>query len=35
MRCARLQGAFSHRVDNLTEKLISLRIYVEAAIDFP
>jgi tRNA modification GTPase len=30
-----LQGAFSHRVDNLTEKLISLRIYVEAAIDFP
>jgi tRNA modification GTPase len=30
-----LQGAFSHRVDNLTEKLIHLRIYVEAAIDFP
>jgi len=30
-----LQGAFSLRVDNLTEKLISLRIYVEAAIDFP
>lgn len=30
-----LQGAFSIRVDNLTEKLISLRIYVEAAIDFP
>lgn len=30
-----LQGAFSQRVDNLTEKLISLRIYVEAAIDFP
>lgn len=30
-----LQGAFSVRVDNLTEKLISLRIYVEAAIDFP
>ena len=30
-----LQGAFSRRVDNLTEKLISLRIYVEAAIDFP
>ncbi|MDG6401271.1 tRNA uridine-5-carboxymethylaminomethyl(34) synthesis GTPase MnmE, partial [Pseudomonas quasicaspiana] len=29
-----LQGAFSRRVDNLTEKLISLRIYVEAAIDF-
>ena len=30
-----LQGAFSHRVHNLTEQLISLRIYVEAAIDFP
>jgi len=30
-----LQGAFSIRVDNLTEKLIGLRIYVEAAIDFP
>lgn len=30
-----LQGAFSRHVDNLTEKLISLRIYVEAAIDFP
>ncbi|WP_268798709.1 tRNA uridine-5-carboxymethylaminomethyl(34) synthesis GTPase MnmE [Pseudomonas huanghezhanensis] len=30
-----LQGAFSVRVDNLTEKLIGLRIYVEAAIDFP
>jgi len=30
-----LQGAFSRRVDNLTEKLIALRIYVEAAIDFP
>lgn len=30
-----LQGAFSKRVDNLTEKLIGLRIYVEAAIDFP
>lgn len=30
-----LQGAFSQRVHSLTEKLISLRIYVEAAIDFP
>lgn len=30
-----LQGAFSLRVHNLTEQLISLRIYVEAAIDFP
>lgn len=30
-----LQGAFSRRVDMLTEALIALRIYVEAAIDFP
>ena len=30
-----LQGAFSHRVQALTEALIQLRIYVEAAIDFP
>lgn len=30
-----LQGAFSQRVHNLTERLIKLRIYVEAAIDFP
>ncbi|WP_449122074.1 tRNA uridine-5-carboxymethylaminomethyl(34) synthesis GTPase MnmE [Pseudomonas viridiflava] len=30
-----LQGAFSQRVDKLAEKLIGLRIYVEAAIDFP
>ncbi|WP_437879869.1 tRNA uridine-5-carboxymethylaminomethyl(34) synthesis GTPase MnmE [Pseudomonas sp. LRF_L74] len=30
-----LQGEFSRRVHELTEKLISLRIYVEAAIDFP
>lgn len=30
-----LQGVFSQRVHNLTEQLISLRIYVEAAIDFP
>lgn len=30
-----LQGEFSRRVHGLTEKLISLRIYVEAAIDFP
>ncbi len=29
------EGEFNPRVDNLTEKLISLRIYVEAAIDFP
>ena len=28
-----LQGAFSTRVHNLTEQLIGLRIYVEAAID--
>ena len=30
-----LQGVFSQRVNALTEQLISLRIYVEAAIDFP
>jgi tRNA modification GTPase len=30
-----LQGAFSRRVHSLTEQLIELRIYVEAAIDFP
>ena len=30
-----LQGAFSQRVHALTEALIALRIYVEAAIDFP
>ena len=30
-----LQGEFSRHVHQLTEKLIRLRIYVEAAIDFP
>ncbi|MES2819323.1 MAG: tRNA uridine-5-carboxymethylaminomethyl(34) synthesis GTPase MnmE [Pseudomonadota bacterium] len=30
-----LQGEFSRRVHGLTERLIALRIYVEAAIDFP
>lgn len=30
-----LQGEFSNKVHTLTELLISLRIYVEAAIDFP
>ncbi|PAU86913.1 tRNA uridine-5-carboxymethylaminomethyl(34) synthesis GTPase MnmE [Pseudomonas sp. WN033] len=30
-----LQGAFSQRVHELTDALIQLRIYVEAAIDFP
>ncbi|MBA1280490.1 MULTISPECIES: tRNA uridine-5-carboxymethylaminomethyl(34) synthesis GTPase MnmE [Pseudomonadaceae] len=30
-----LQGEFSRRVHQLTETLIQLRIYVEAAIDFP
>lgn len=30
-----LQGAFSREVDQLVEQLIHLRIYVEAAIDFP
>ncbi|MFT5592050.1 MAG: tRNA modification GTPase [Oceanicoccus sp.] len=36
-RCAvrSLQGAFSKRVHALVESLIGLRIYVEAAIDFP
>ncbi|MFP8966955.1 tRNA uridine-5-carboxymethylaminomethyl(34) synthesis GTPase MnmE [Pokkaliibacter sp. CJK22405] len=36
-RCAlrSLQGAFSARVQQLVEGLIQLRIYVEAAIDFP
>ncbi|WP_414673676.1 MULTISPECIES: tRNA uridine-5-carboxymethylaminomethyl(34) synthesis GTPase MnmE [unclassified Marinimicrobium] len=30
-----LQGAFSHKVNELVEALIALRIYVEASIDFP
>jgi len=30
-----LQGAFSKRINELVEMLIQLRIYVEAAIDFP
>ncbi|UJF19329.1 tRNA uridine-5-carboxymethylaminomethyl(34) synthesis GTPase MnmE [Vibrio sp. SS-MA-C1-2] len=30
-----LQGVFSQRVNELVESLIHLRIYVEAAIDFP
>ena len=30
-----LQGAFSKRIELLLESLINLRIYVEAAIDFP
>lgn len=30
-----LQGSFSREVDALVEQLIQLRIYVEAAIDFP
>lgn len=30
-----LQGAFSKEIEILVEKLIALRIYVEAAIDFP
>ncbi|MEW6765933.1 MAG: tRNA uridine-5-carboxymethylaminomethyl(34) synthesis GTPase MnmE [Pseudomonadota bacterium] len=32
---ASLQGAFSREVDALTEQLITLRIYIEAALDFP
>jgi tRNA modification GTPase len=36
-RCAvrSMQGVFSKRVDNLVEAITHLRIYVEAAIDFP
>lgn len=30
-----LQGEFSKRIDHFLEKLINLRIYIEAAIDFP
>ena len=30
-----LQGAFSQRIHQLVDKLTTLRIYVEAAIDFP
>ncbi|MCG3463277.1 tRNA uridine-5-carboxymethylaminomethyl(34) synthesis GTPase MnmE [Xenorhabdus bovienii] len=30
-----LQGAFSHQVHQMVEALTNLRIYVEAAIDFP
>ncbi|MCL7941442.1 tRNA uridine-5-carboxymethylaminomethyl(34) synthesis GTPase MnmE [Halomonas sp. ATCH28] len=30
-----LQGEFSHRVASLVQRLIELRMYVEAAIDFP
>ncbi len=30
-----LQGAFSNRVNDVLEKLIHLRLHVEAAIDFP
>jgi len=30
-----LQGAFSERIQQLVERLIHLRMYVEAAIDFP
>lgn len=30
-----LQGAFSNQINQLVEKLIQLRMYVEAAIDFP
>ncbi|MFZ9036189.1 MAG: tRNA uridine-5-carboxymethylaminomethyl(34) synthesis GTPase MnmE [Francisellaceae bacterium] len=30
-----LQGAFSKYIDNLLEQLITLRVHVEAAIDFP
>lgn len=30
-----LQGEFSNKINSLVEKMIQLRIYVEAAIDFP
>lgn len=30
-----LQGEFSHRIDLLVDALVHLRMYVEAAIDFP
>ncbi|HRD71183.1 MAG TPA: tRNA uridine-5-carboxymethylaminomethyl(34) synthesis GTPase MnmE [Legionella sp.] len=30
-----LQGDFSHKINHLNEQLITLRLYVEAAIDFP
>lgn len=30
-----LQGAFSHEIDQLVEQVTRLRVYVEAAIDFP
>lgn len=32
---ASLQGAFSREVQGLTEQLIQLRMYIEAALDFP
>ncbi|MGK0673769.1 MAG: tRNA uridine-5-carboxymethylaminomethyl(34) synthesis GTPase MnmE [Halothiobacillaceae bacterium] len=32
---ASLQGAFSREIHALTEQLIQLRIYIEAALDFP
>ncbi|KRP20260.1 MAG: tRNA modification GTPase MnmE [SAR92 bacterium BACL16 MAG-120619-bin48] len=36
-RCAvrSLQGDFSRRINDLVEQMIAIRIYVEAAIDFP
>ena len=30
-----LQGAFSTKINTVLEKLIHLRLHVEAAIDFP
>ena len=35
MPCVPCRARFRQRVHNLTEQLIGLRIYVEAAIDFP
>jgi tRNA U34 5-carboxymethylaminomethyl modifying GTPase MnmE/TrmE len=34
-RCALLQGEFSARIDDLQTQITGLRVYVEAAIDFP
>lgn len=30
-----LQGEFSHKIDALLEQLIALRVFIEAAVDFP
>lgn len=35
LACRTLDGGFSQRVNDLVETLIGLRLYIEAAIDFP